>query len=74
MPWCRCPACRSWSRRWTWRPLGEWTSFRVVCPVCAVASEVAAVPLLLRPPAAAEEEMTAAALALRVWRTVTAAR
>jgi hypothetical protein len=66
MPWMRCPACRSWSLRSSWRAAdGQRVPFRRRCPTCSAVFDVAKVGLVLRLPAGAAEERRMAALALR---------
>ena len=70
MPWVLCPACRLWSLRSAWTGATPGFPFRIVCPSCGVASDVAAVPMGLRPPEGVAQKQRTAALALRVYRAV----
>jgi hypothetical protein len=72
VPWIVRPACRPWSLRSTWAGVGPGFPFQIVCPSCGVASDVAAVPMRLRPPAGVAEDQRTAAPVLRVYRAVAA--
>ena len=73
MPWIVCPVCQSCSMRQAWRRAdGTSIPFGVVCPYCAVDSDIADVAMRLRPPDGALEDMRAAALARRVSRALAA--
>ncbi len=65
MPYVQCPACATWTLRSAWGG-GELGVFTITCPACAVASDIADVPVRLRPPEATDDERRAAALALRI--------
>jgi hypothetical protein len=62
----RCHARRSWSLRSAWRGDGPGFDFTIACPTCAVASDIADVPMRLMPPEGWHDESPTAALALRV--------
>ena len=73
MPWVICPVCHTWSLRQSWLSAdGQRIPFRIVCPCCTVDSDIAGVPMRLRPPDGVVHEQRMAALALRVSRAITA--
>ena len=40
-----CPCCALWSPQSTWAGVGPGFPFKIACPACGVASDVAAVPI-----------------------------
>jgi hypothetical protein len=72
VPWVVCPRCALWSLRSAWTGFGPGVPFRIVCPSCGVDSDVATVPMRLRPPEGVAQEQRTAAFVLRVYRAVAA--
>jgi hypothetical protein len=70
MPYVRCPACRSRTLRAAWRGVGPGFDFTIACPTCGVTSDIADVPMRLRPPEGWHDDSRTAALALRVAAAV----